>query len=164
MNSLFRHFSGRNPKEPRTWTEKFRLSPCWRALLPSSGCPVPLQSCQAFRNNHWDRFQPTCVASTHLLPAVPVHSVNACTQTLCNNSEEHLQCPASYTGTGSQTPCLPDASSWGVTREPLFYEQKVGCTPLDVNWTVIKNLSDFLDTEGKSLEKLRGLACCNLLH
>lgn len=46
---------------------------------------------------------------------------------------------------------------------PSFYEQKVGCTPLDRNWIVIKNLTDFLDTEVKSFEKLRGLVCCNQL-
>lgn len=31
---------------------------------------------------------------------------------------------------------------------PSFYEQKVGSgTPLDMNWMVIKNLTDFSDTE-----------------
>lgn len=61
-----------------------------------------------------------------------------------------------------------DSSGWGETAErhslPSFYEQKVRCTPLHMNCKVIENLTDFLDTEAKYFEKLRGLVCCNQLN
>lgn len=64
---------------------------------------------------------------------------------------------------------LPSPSSgWAETAKrdslPSFYEQKAGCSPLHMNCKVIKNLTDFSDTDGKYFEKFRGLVCCNQLN
>lgn len=128
------------------------------------GIPVPCTS-HAFRG--WDKFQSVC--GSHALCSccsrapLLVSSVSIITQrSTCSG-----WC---CTQTQRDNPCLPllklgrgrKERPWGFF--PSFYEQKVGCSPLHMNCKVIKNLSDFLDTEGKYFEKLRGLVGCNQLN